>query len=505
MSSDNTSSETTDSTNQTTERDSTQQITIVGGPQQLFNRCNTAECDALVEATEPDAYYTTETEDTASEYRTQHMRMPTDDPLLNTDGNSDTSPTHLTLNGIDVLVCQTIPALEKIRSYEHNGRINTDTQSVILSELLTVKTDKDRLNTYLEGYHNYVDAVKPDSLTGEYTHISGKIAAGYCHDWDGLLVRGAGSGGSHNGHATDFLALTITADGQVTDETVSMSKLGIRAIDGVGPTTAGRLEKNGLETVDEVAHSSVSQLQQIKGLGKTKASRTLQSATAVSDGVMIPTSDTPVPGSEPVFIDIETDGLNPTVVWLIGVKNGVDGPYMSFITTDPAQPDKAVTAFMKWLKANASDRTLLTWNGWNFDYPVLREHIQKHAPAYLDTWKQASKRDLLRWARDLDNAVMPGRTNKLEHVAEGLGWSGTETGLSGAEVARQYRQWANDPCPETELDWNRHKLYCEGDVDALERIYTELCDASRVATTQTHSQRTRTEDTVQGGLFSSYE
>ena len=125
-----------------------------------------------------------------------------------------------------------------------------------------------------------------------------------------------------------------------------------------------------------------------------------------------------------MFIDIETDGLNPTSVWLIGVKDGVDGNYMSFIETDPDVKSGAVEPFMAWFKANASDRTVMAWNGWGFDFPVLRKHIQKHCSQYSSTWKRASKRDPLRWARDLDNAILPGRTNKLEHVAEALGWEG---------------------------------------------------------------------------------
>lgn len=480
-------------------------ITIVGGPRELFNRCSETELDDLVDAAHPDAYFVTDTEPPRDQYRSRTVTPPTDEPLLNTDTEDAQSLTHVSISGIDVLVCQSAAALRQISSYERDNRLNAETQSVILSDLLEVKMDKDKLETYLDGREKYVTALSPESLAGEYTHISGEIEAGYCHEWSGLLVRGAGSGGGHGGQTDEFLTLTITTSGQVNDETVSTSKLGIRAIDGVGPTTAERLEKSGLTTVDAISRSSVSDLMEIDGFAETKADRTLKSATAVSDGTIVPTSDTPVPGSDPVFIDIETDGLNPTAVWLIGVKDGVDGQYMSFITKEPAKPGQAVTDFIRWFKANARDRTLLAWNGWNFDYPVLREHIQKHAPKYLTTWKQASKRDPLRWARDLDNAVMPGRTNKLEHVAEGLGWSGYETGLSGAEVARQYRQWAANPGPHTELDWQRHKMYCEGDVDALECIYNALCDASRLETATATSEQDTDRSTIQGGLFESYE
>jgi len=159
---------------------------------------------------------------------------------------------------------------------------------------------------------------------------------------------------------------------------------------------------------------------------------------------------------------------------------------------------------MMWFSVNAADRKVMAWNGWNFDFPVLREHIQKHCPEYLDDWKRASKRDPLRWARDLDNAILPGRTNKLEHVAEALGWEDNGTGLSGGEVARRYRQFLENPCEETELEWDRHKRYCQDDCEALERIYVAMQDSSRLETTDIEESMDVEEETAQGSLFESY-
>jgi len=188
---------------------------------------------------------------------------------------------------------------------------------------------------------------------------------------------------------------------------------------------------------------------------------------------------------------------------LIGVKDGIDGNYMSFIETSNPGSGEAVSEFMLWFKANAANRTVLAWNGWGFDFPVLRKHIQNHCPEYVDVWKQASKRDPLRWARDLENAILPGRTNKLEHVAEGLGWSGHETGLSGKEVARRYRAWLEEQSVENELEWEMHKQYCKDDVDALAFIYEAMDDAGRLAG-DVGNARDIEEETSQGGLFDSY-
>lgn len=131
---------------------------------------------------------------------------------------------------------------------------------------------------------------------------------------------------------------------------------------------------------------------------------------------------------------------------------------------------------------------------------MLRKQITAHCPEYLESWKQASKRDPLRWARDLNNAVLPGCTNKLEHVASALGWEHDDTGLSGAAVGRAYRQWMQTRDPAHELDWDRHKRYCEDDVAALAFIYQEIEAASRLDATTDDNRKRMGEATTQGTL-----
>lgn len=477
-------------------------VTILGGPPSLFRRCAPEDREDLADDHDPDAYFLTGAGETHTGAKQLQYQLPGNPPLLYPGDAHTGEAQHLTVNGIDILVCPDTTDLHDVRAYEQDGTLNTETETVILTNLLSIELQMDQLEAKMDGLEAYTDALQPDSLSGSYTHISGAIDAGYCRQWDDLLIRGAGIGNGDSG--SNFLSLTITSDGLVLDETVDASKLGLKAIEGVGPTTAQRLKENGFTSRDAVATADPEDLLEIDGFGEKTAMQVTRSATALADGTVIPTSDTPVPGSNPVFIDIETDGLNPTAVWLIGVKDGIDGNYMSFIETDPDDAGKAVEAFMMWFAANASNRTVMAWNGWNFDFPVLREHIQTHCPQYLDDWKHASKRDPLRWARDLDNAIMPGRTNKLEHVAEALGWDGHETALSGAEVARRFRAWLENPCEETELDWDRHKQYCEDDVEALEHIYTALEDANRLASTDTEPSMDVEEETTQGSLFESY-
>jgi uncharacterized protein YprB with RNaseH-like and TPR domain len=477
--------------------------TIVGGPGSLFRRCKSEDRVDLDTTHNPDAYFLTGADGPTTGAKQVEYELPGQPTVLYPGYGQNGQARHVRMNGIDILSCPRYDDLQKVQQYESNGKIDVSTETVILSNLLAIEVEMDQLRTRMLGLQEYKAALQPESLNGSYSHLTGQIDAGYCREWDKLLVRGAGIG--DGSRSSKFVLMDITSDGMVNDRTIDSGKLGLKAIQSVGPTTAKRLRQNGFASPETVANADAEDIKQLKGFGDKKTETVIKSATAFSEKRIVPTSDAPVPASNPIFIDIETDGLNPTCVWLIGVKDSANENYMSFIETDLDSNSKAITDFMMWFSSNAANRTLLAWNGWNFDFPVMRKHIQTHCPQYLDDWKRASKRDPLRWARDLGNAILPGRTNKLEHVAESLGWEDNDTGLSGAEVARRYREWMKNPSEQTALDWDRHKRYCQDDCEALEYIYKAMRNANRLNSTQTdRTYQNVGEETSQGTLFESY-
>jgi uncharacterized protein YprB with RNaseH-like and TPR domain len=151
---------------------------------------------------------------------------------------------------------------------------------------------------------------------------------------------------------------------------------------------------------------------------------------------------------------------------------------------------------------------LVAWNGYNFDFPVLREQISTHFPDHLEAWDDWYLLDLLWWARDRDggNAILPGRNNRLEPVATALGWESDTVGIDGqltAEVYSEYRRaWlaADDPATVDEPDWDRLEAYCEDDVRALATIYEALADAAR----RRSNAATDTRNTGTQGALSDY-
>lgn len=402
-----------------------------------------------------------------------------------------------TINGVQFVFAPTTETLGEITAYERD-ELATDAPTYVLSGLLELDVDTTTLTTSLVGHDEYRERL-PERLAGEYVHVSTRLPAEYRRDWGDLAVVG---GGAEAGFAdTPLVALDCRSDRQVLTRTLRPARLGLRALDGVGRTRARRLRESGFIDREDIAEADPGALAGTRGIGRTTAERIRRSARAVAHGEVVRESDDPLPRDDPVYIDIETDGLTPTITWLIGVLDGSsdDGEYRSFLATDPDEPGRAIEAFMAWYTTSASHRPIVAYNGWNFDFDVLHDHVIEHCPHYEDEWTSTYRFDPYRWAVDEGNAVLPGRTNKLEDVAAALGYERVETGLTGAAVARAYQGWMADRSPATELDWERFDAYCEDDVRALATVYEALEESGRIVSTDEPSRDVR-ETTTQGSL-----
>jgi uncharacterized protein YprB with RNaseH-like and TPR domain len=417
--------------------------------------------------------------------------------LFNPAGDTTTSGSQI-LTDIQFVVAPTMDTLRDISGFEHRSLVQSKSTFVI-SDLLALDVDTTALSTSLVGLDEYVAALNPTQLAGEYVHISAQLPAEYRREWGGLAVRGGGVEAGYAG--SPLVALDCRADGRVLTRTVKPSKLGLQALDDVADKRARTLRDAGYTSRSDVAEADSNHLAELQGIGQTVAERIQQSAEAIADGDVVRKSDEPLPSGDPVYIDIETDGLNPTITWLIGVLDGnsEDGEYLSFLQTDPAEPGQAIEEFMAWYTTNASHRPIVAYGGWNFDFDVLHDHIIDYCPHYEDDWTSSYRFDPYDWAVKENNAILPGRTNTLEDVADALGYERAETGLTGAAVARAYRQWMTDQSSDTELDWDRFDTYCEDDVRALAVINEALEDSSRIVSTDEPS-RDISETTTQGSL-----
>lgn len=435
----------------------------------FVERATAGQLDDWLSYFAPDAVVLTGTE--PARRATSALRRVTEDGTLVFDPNGhDPVRGRRRIAGVQFVLAPTVADLEDV---------DAGAPAFVLSGLLSLDVDRAALSTSLAGLAAYRDALGP-AATDELVHLSTRLPDGYRRTWDGLTVVGAGA---QAGVGDDpLVALDCRADGQVLSRTLKPSRLGLRALDGVGDTRARRLREAGYDSRAAVAAAETAELATVDGLGRSTAQRVAESARAVAEGRVVRRSDAPLPGGEPVFVDIETDGLSPTITWLVGVLDGTgeEATYRSFLQRDPDDPGGAIREFLAWYDAEADGRPVVAYNGWRFDFPVLAEHVAEYCPEFEPVWVGMERFDPYRWAVEGDNAVLPGRTNTLDDVAGALGHDPDGTGLTGAAVARAYRAWMDDPSPETALDWDRFDAYCEDDVRALATVWRALDESGRV-------------------------
>ncbi|MFC5972376.1 ribonuclease H-like domain-containing protein [Halomarina salina] len=457
--------------------------TVLALPSALAGRLSPAELADLHAYADPDAVLVPD-----PVYAPGRFRPPGSDvPILTPEGE-----VHV-LGDVTLAVCETLDHVRAVTSGAAFGEADDSGHTAFLaSTLLSVETDPMALDTRLDGAAAYREALGDDD--GEQrsptVHLAGYVPADYRREWDGLDVQGVAPVETQGAPAVPVLALH--PDGTVAVDEVRTDRLALRALSGVGDSRAAALSQAGYDR-ETLAETPPHELADLDGFGRSSAETAVRSARALERGELLRTGDAPLP-ADPVFLDIETDGLRPSVVWQVGVQYRDD--YRSFLARDPDDAPAMLGGFLDWL--SGVDGTLVAWNGWGFDFPVLDEHVEAHHPERRDVWRRASKCDLLQWARDEGNAVLPGRTNKLEAVAGALGYEGHGTGLTGAETARRYRAWM-DGGPEP--DWERHRNYCEDDVRMLAHVYDAIAATDRVESTVADRAATNQEgDTRQGSL-----
>ncbi len=391
---------------------------------------------------------------------------------------------------IDVLAVQRADVLPRLQSQLESGDRTTGTEGAtfLMVPELSVNLNTTALSTTLP--HGDVLGEISAGRAEPLTVLAGGQPADYHHVWSlsfrhtSIDVPIAGLGASERG-ASKLAQCTCTASGTVAAETVSGDAFGLRALYGVGERTEERLLDRGCRTPADVRDLPVEDLGSLSGIGRTTAEKLHAHADVIASGEpLLLSNKTPVKtrgNRPPLCLDIETDGLSPTVIWQIGVYDPAADRHQSFIEReDPTEPSAVLEAFVTWFLANHDDRTVLTWNGYGFDYPLLEQFLRRYHPEYVEAWNAVWKYDLYKWAVRDGNALLPGRTNRLDHVARALGHDGAGTGLTGAQTAAAYQRFMRAPDdPASEPDWERHERYCEDDCRALWHVYEAIAKAER--------------------------
>ncbi|SDQ98088.1 ribonuclease H-like domain-containing protein [Natronobacterium texcoconense] len=359
----------------------------------------------------------------------------------------------------------------------------------VVCDDLTVETDRISLEVGLEG-RDAIGRYQARIRSAETTFLTGALEANYDHVWtaivDGERVRlpVRGLGPIRRAGSAELACLTCGEDGSVAVSSVPADRFGLTALEGVGPSTADRLREQGYDRRAAVAEASVDDLESVRGIGTTTARTIRESARALVDGRVVRRTEDPVPPADrtPIFVDIETDGLHPTVVWLIGVYDPARDAYVDFVDTSPSKddPGRATREFVDWLAAEYDRPALVAWNGHEFDFEHLERFVAEYAPAFHEFWREdVFEYDLYDWAVRRDNAVLPGRTNRLEDVATALGRVEERDAepIDGRTLGKRIRRLLESSSDDEDVDWNRARRYCEADIRELAAVHEAIEEA----------------------------
>jgi uncharacterized protein YprB with RNaseH-like and TPR domain len=361
----------------------------------------------------------------------------------------------------------------------------------VLTNSVSVSMDMMDLTATVEGLAPYRGHEAP------LTVFSAGLEADYWVEHDGITVRGLAP---IEGQTVKIPCITFGAAGVATTRELPEGKLGIRALSGMGATYAERFKTAGYRSVEDVHEAEMTDLLEIKGVGEYRAEKFEKQARALIEGEIVRFTDDGSLPKDVVHIDIETDGLSPTIIWQIGLYDPRADEFTTFLQKNPEQKGDIIREFGAWLRSNLDGRAIVAYNGWKFDFPHLESFFHRYAPEYADLWTRSYRVDPYDWAVREGNVSFPSRGNKLEDVAEALGYEREETGLDGATTGNAYQRWMQNPCDKTELDWDRHTAYCREDVMALAHIYEAIQNSGRLLAEQ-NTDRPTDENTSQGTLF----
>jgi hypothetical protein len=442
---------------------------------------------------DPDAVWLLATERAPRAHAT--VRSVTDGPVVHTSlGNGD-GPHHerpgdgeagARVDVVGVRDPAELPGLGRALRDGEVGVAADESDTVFVGCPVTVAVDETRLSATLPAADDLAALV--DRAPCRVVVLSDALPADYDHEWRlsdeaerATTVRIHGLGPTEGYGAPSVACLTLSPSGAVGTERVGWDRFGLRALDGVGPRTAGRLRESGVRTREDLRRTPRRQLTDTRGIGSETVERAKRHAEVLDSGDPLRLSTAPLPGERapapPLSLDIETDGLSPTIVWQVGVYDPVTDRHRTFTEReDPSDPGRVVERFLVWLFGTHPDRDLLTWNGDRFDYRHLTGFVERYCPEYAGEWDDYRKHDLYDWAVRREHALLPGRTNKLGHVARRLGYDGAGTGLDGAATAAAYERFVRTGEP---LDWDRHEAYCEDDCRTLWHVYERLREADR--------------------------
>ena len=301
----------------------------------------------------------------------------------------------------------------------------------------------------------------------DFNVLTTNIEAGKKPEYNGNRIYGFGLS---NGLGGPKIPNVITGK-RPHIETLNASKVGLLAVPGLGDRFSTELQSKGIKSRRDLSSLHPNEILEHDGIGPYRSTKWVCSAKAIEEEDIYRINKNDLEEKHRLFIDIETDSLNPSIIWHIGVYDDSNEEYHSFLVKDPDKKGRIIEEFMDYLEENVrEDSVLLAWYGKKFDFEHLDDFIDRYDPDRKHVWDSIEKIDFMYWTDK--HAALPCRSSKLYDVSSRLGYESDLLGLDGEDVARMYTNYMEDR--EKEPDWKELKTYAKDDVVSMKYIYDRV-------------------------------
>lgn len=271
--------------------------------------------------------------------------------------------------------------------------------------------------------------------------------------------------------------ISIDPDSEhVSVELLRDDRLGLQAIHGLGYQNRELLQSIDIYSRSDLASKDPEDLLALDGIGGFRAAAYVTRAMAIEDNQFYQFAQNPLAGENRLYVDIETDSTEPSIIWQIGLYDEEGEKYGALLQQDPDKPGEVIKKFGDWLTGLPDDRVLVAWHGNQFDFPVLEAFLGEHGQQdHIERWNELAKVDLLHDVVHRCGAI-PARSWSLDRIAKAAGYERRVSGLDGRDAAETYVRFMNGG---PEPDWEMWKTYCKDDVLAMVHLYDTLEQAEQ--------------------------
>ena len=253
----------------------------------------------------------------------------------------------------------------------------------------------------------------------------------------------------------------------------------VSLIPGIGGALRQSMVQAGFDTVQSVAESTTTKLQQIKKIGAKTAVEFLTSAQAITAGTHIRRSGTVNLPDKAVQIFLDFEGLDKEADdtiqnYLIGALVRIDGKekYHPFVAKDRRE-DLMLKSFLEFL-SNMDDYVIYHWG--DHERIQLRDMMERHDIQAHYILEPDTLIDL--YSICTGAFAFPTYSNKIKDVAKWMGFEWRHKDVDAMTSAVLYQSYVSDPVANQDkfqkvLDYN------EDDCIATRVVHDWLVDESR--------------------------